>query len=125
VSSLVDWNTEIVRSGFGREECYNMHEQFVLIDVPSIPVQYVKDGFTCGNHGTWEERDFYGYRQTRYKGDEWRFYITGFCGPRLPNGSDGTGHVLMMDRSTMPCPMDMKGRVRILGSWYSRKHWDH
>lgn len=101
--------------------------QLSLIETESKPVEYRdKDGFLCRNHGTWEERDFHGYRQTRYPGEPWTFYITSFCGPALADGSDGIGHVSMFDKSsTTPCQMDMRNRVRIAGRWYSHKHWNH
>lgn len=100
-------------------------KQLILIETPSKPVEYIKDGMLHRNHGTWEERNFWGFRQTRYHGDPWQFYISGFSGPQLSDGSDGTGHVLKFDGGTLPCQMDMRGRVRIDGHWYSHKYWDH
>ena len=100
-------------------------EQLNLIDVPSKPVEYVRDGMLHRNHGRWEERNFHGYRQTRYRGEPWMFYISGFTGPALPDGSDSIGHVLMFDGSYTACKMDMKDRVYVDGRWYSHRHWDH
>lgn len=100
-------------------------EQLSLIEIPSKPVEYIEDGMLHRNHGTWEERNFYGFRQTRYKGEAWRFYICGFTGPQLTDGSDGIGHVQMWDGGETPCQMDMKNRVRIAGRWYGHGHWDH
>jgi hypothetical protein len=100
-------------------------EQPSLFEIQTRPVEYMKDGMLHRNHGTWEERNFWGFRQTRYPGEPWEFYITGFCGPKLADGSDGVGHVLKFDGGTYPCQMDMRSRVRIDGRWYGRKHWNH
>jgi len=84
-----------------------------------------REGFLTRSHGQWEERDFHGYRQTRYQGEPWRFFICGFCGPRLSDGSDSIGHVLMWDGTETACQMDTKGRLKINGRWYDYDQWDH
>jgi len=96
-----------------------------LITVDPKPIEYHKNGMLHRNHGKWEERNFHGYRQTRYTGEPWIFYICGFCGPSLHDGIDSIGHVLMWDRTETPCQMDTNSRVKINGHWYTHEKWDH
>lgn len=101
-------------------------EQLTLLPVETKPVEYVKDGMLHRRHHWGVERNFGGIRQTKLKGEKrWQFYICGFTGPRLPDGSDGIGHVLCFDGGEVPCEMDMKGRVKINGRWYTYSSWDH
>lgn len=99
--------------------------QLTLIETESTPVEYIKNGILHRNHGHWEERNFHGFRQTRYKGDNWRFYIAWFSGPPLADGTDSIGKVQLWDGRLEPCQMDMDNRVKINGKWYDHQHWDH
>lgn len=97
-----------------------------LIETQRTPIEYIKGGMLHRNHGNWEERNFHGFRQVRYTGEPWIFYICGFTGPQLSDGSDGIGHVQMWGcEDETACQMDIKGRVRILGKWYDYSRWDH
>lgn len=95
--------------------------QLSLIEVQSVPVEHVKNGLLHRNHGTWEERDFHGYRQTRYTGENWKFYVPWFssfnssrCSVSLFNGKCKDG-----------VEIDSKDRIKIKGRWYDRSKWDH
>lgn len=75
------------------------------------------------------ERDFHGFRQVKYTSSksprEWIFYISGFSGPPLSDGSDSIGHVLLFSGGTEACLMDEKARVRVRGIWYGHERWEH
>lgn len=75
------------------------------------------------------ERNFHGFRQVKYPGSinpkEWLFYISGFTGPPLSDGSDSVGHVLLFGGGVEPCLMDEAGRLRVRGIWYPADRWEH
>lgn len=97
-----------------------------LFATESIPIEFVRDGMLHRRHLWGEERNFQGYRQTRLNGErKWMFYICSFGGPKLSDGSDGTGNVLLFDGRTERCRMDTRSRVLISGHWYNHSKWDH
>lgn len=99
-----------------------------LIQTKPQPVEYTKSGMLHRNHGHWTERNFHGFRQVQDIGNyghKWMFYICGFTGPQLSDGSDGIGHVQMFDQSETACQLDTRGRVLINGRWYDHSRWDH
>jgi len=76
-------------------------------------------------HEWGEEYSYHGFRRVNYRGEGWIFYISGFNGPPLADGSDSIGNVLLFGGGTEACKMDMKGRIRIAGRWFNEDKWNH
>lgn len=76
--------------------------------------------------GAWQHRNWHGYWQSKERGGNWRFYITGFTGPE---DGDGTAYVMKLDAHgrdvSEPHPINGRGHVLILGRRYGRQNWDH
>jgi len=77
-------------------------------------------------HGGSEIRNYDGYFQSREAGGAWRFYVCGFSGPPLPDGSDSQCRVLRWDGSSeAQVSMDLQGRIHLCGEAFDRARWDH
>lgn len=97
------------------------HYQPDLLQTERRPVESIKDGMLYRNHGTWEERNFHGYRQTREPGGQWRFYV-----PWFSSSDNGKCSVqLFPDGHEDGIPINEAGSIKILGKWYKYDKWDH
>jgi hypothetical protein len=68
---------------------------------------------------TTETRDYHGFKQFRYPGDGWRFYISTFS-------MDGnTGHIAMSDGTLSDIPITKAGYISVNGRRFGPKSWDH
>lgn len=77
-------------------------------------------------HPWGQKRNFHGFVQYKPNGQRhWNFYIVGFGGKPLPDGSDSIGHVALFNGGTTECKMDMRDRLLVCGKWYDNRHWDH
>lgn len=77
-------------------------------------------------HSWGKKRNFHGFVQYKLNGERcWKFNISTFGGPLLPDRTDSIGNVALFNGGTRECQMDMRDRVKICGKWYGRKNWDH
>ena len=64
------------------------------------------------------------FRETYNGRPKWVYYITGFTGPQLSDGSDSIGYVMNADKKTYTaCRFNLKGQCLINGKW--TLNWEH
>lgn len=78
--------------------------------------------------GHWQCRNWNGFFQSREDGRGlWQFYVEGFGGGAA--GEETTAYVARIGAGDqirgLPCPIDSKNRITILGRTYGRNHWTH